>query len=159
MDRGQTTLDYAIGIGIFLIAVVFVIGFIPGIFEPFAQAQTHATISNRVADRAASDLLGIGVDPTDLNVSCTEAFFEGTVPGHCQFDTTELNDAFGVNERYQLNLTIEDSTGITSLSDGGTPVRLAAGDPPPDRHRSVTVAQRAVYLDGETYRLLVRVWD
>ena len=35
MSRGQTTLDFAIGVSVFLIVVAFVLAFVPGMVQPF----------------------------------------------------------------------------------------------------------------------------
>jgi hypothetical protein len=53
-DRGQTTLDFAIGISIFLTVLLFNRLSPPGILSPFTEsAQAETVSSNRVADQLA----------------------------------------------------------------------------------------------------------
>ena len=52
-DRGQTTLDFAIGMGVFLFTVVFVVVQAPTLFDPFAGGTGTTLI---VADRASTTL-------------------------------------------------------------------------------------------------------
>ncbi len=75
-DRAQTTLDFAVGMSIFLLTVAFVFTFAPNIAEPFSDSGTENTV---VADRAASQLVaGTLADPDRpyvLDKACTIAFF------------------------------------------------------------------------------------
>jgi hypothetical protein len=159
-DRAQTTIDFAIGVGVFLLVVAFVVAFVPGIFEPFDRTNSGTQVADRVATSLATDALGDPATPYVLDDDCTEAFFvqmqTGTdAPTDCRFDTTanSPSEVF-VLGRTNLNVTIEErGAGVTSL--GST--TLAAGDSVPDGI-SVTTARRAVHVDGETYRLFVRVW-
>lgn len=49
-DRAQMTVDFVVGIGIFLIAVAFVFQFIYGLFLPFQSSSDSVTLA---ADRAS----------------------------------------------------------------------------------------------------------
>lgn len=155
--RAQTTIDYAIGAGVFLLTLLLVLAFVPGLFQPFVSSQEDTRVADRVASQFSMDLLGDPADPYVLDQSCTTEFFDGDGnTGSCRYvaDGSALNDAVNVDPDIGLNVTIEESTGIATV--GG--VDLDAGPKPPERLQSVTVAQRAVSLDGETYRLFVRVW-
>ncbi len=53
-DSAQVTIDYIVGIGIFLLAVVFVFQFMYGLFIPFQSGSDKATLA---ADRAGTVLV------------------------------------------------------------------------------------------------------
>jgi hypothetical protein len=75
-DRGQTTLDFAVGMSIFLIAVAGVISFTPSLLEPFEGSGTEDTIvANRVASQLVEGTLAEPDEPYVLDKACTMAFF------------------------------------------------------------------------------------
>jgi hypothetical protein len=156
-DRGQTTIDYAIGVSIFLTVVIFTVAFIPSMFGPFdSDAGQDSTTADRVADRLARDLLADGaLSPGELNATCTTGFFNatGSSPAGCSADATNLNSAVGVDNVTQVNVTVRNASGIRTV-DG---TRLAAGQPP-NSVADPVVASRSVLLDGQQSKLLVRVW-
>lgn len=53
-DSAQVTIDYITGIGIFLLAVIFVFQFVYGLFLPFQSGSDMATLA---ADRAGTVLV------------------------------------------------------------------------------------------------------
>lgn len=161
VDRAQTTLDFAIGVGLFLLVVAFVVTFVPGIFEPFERTDEGTQVADRIATTLATDVLGDPAEPYVLDADCTREFFvqmrTGTnATAECRFDTGAdgLNDAFALDGRTGLNVTVTERGGDVAELDG---TRLAAGDAVPEG-RSVTTARRAVHVNETTYRLLVRVW-
>jgi len=157
--RGQTTLDFTIGVSVFLAVVVFVFAFIPTMFTPFeGDTGSDAVIADRVADRLSADILvDSPADPLILNATCTSAFFEegGSDPAGCRYsaDASSLRTAVGVDDIVRVNVTVENETGIRTL-DG---TLLAAG-PPPSSVDTPIIAKRVVLLENEQNRLLVRVW-
>ncbi len=159
-DRGQTVLDYAIGVGIFLVAVTFVVATIPGMFSPFLGAG-DTQVADRVATSLATEQLGSPGEPYVLDADCTAAFFEQLDGGpaasdDCRFDTdaTDLQGMFALDAGQSMAVGIENASGGTALLDG---TQLAAGGDPPDSV-SVTTARRTVAIDGQTYWLEVRAW-
>jgi hypothetical protein len=75
-ERGQTTLDFAIGMGIFFLVLGFTIMFIPGLFDPFVGSTSEETVAaNRVADSIANGMLADPGDPRVLDEACTTTFF------------------------------------------------------------------------------------
>jgi hypothetical protein len=159
-ERGQTVLDYAIGIGIFLIAVTFVVATIPGMFSPFLGAG-DTQVADRVATSMATERLGAPDEPYVLNRDCTVAFFEqvnnpdddGSTPADCRFDTKAdtLQRMFGLDPGQSIQVRIENT------SDGAALGTLEAGPEPPGSV-SVTTARRTVNIDRATYWLEVRAW-
>lgn len=169
-QRGQTVIDFGIGAGVFIIAVGFVFMFVPSMFEPFSTAAGSSAI---VADRTADHLTGslLVADPTTpstLSAACTAAFFGGNDSladdADCRFELDENTDAIdllGVGDR-NVNVTVralEDSpsTGpAQTRTVDGTEYTLTRGTDGPQS--DVSTASRIVLIEGERYRLVVKVW-
>lgn len=151
-DRAQTTLDYAVGVSLFLLTVALVVAFVPSMFDPFADAQDGSVVADRAATQLSSDVLGDPAAPYALNETCVAEFFGGTpgapVPAACEFDASRgLHPTLGIDSTVGLNATLER---------GGS-VRYASG-PPPSPGTTVVTAQRLVEVGDRSYRLYVRVW-
>jgi hypothetical protein len=158
-ERAQTTIDFAIGIGLFLIVVAFVVAFVPTIFTPFQSTEGPQT-ADRIATSLSTGQLGDPSEPYVLNETCTNGFFEQLddgppAPSSCQFNTsaTTTRELFTLDRTRDINVTIRHANG--TIADTGT--RLAAGPTPPET-TSVTAATRVVSLDGHSRRLIVRTW-
>jgi len=157
--RGQTTLDFAIGISVFLGVVAFAFAFMPTMFAPFETGSgAEFATADRTADRLSADVLvETPRDPSVLNDTCTVGFFDadGSAPAGCRYghDAADLPAAVGVGDTTNVNVTIRDGSGVRTL-DGQ---RLTAG-PPPTTVDDAVVATRVVLLSGEQHRLYVRVW-
>ena len=158
-ERAQTTIDFAIGIGLFLLVVAFVVAFVPTIFTPFQSTQGPQT-ADRIATSLSTDRLGDPSNPYVLNATCTDAFFDqlnggGPAPSTCLFNTSAdtTRAVFTLDRTRDVNVTIRYANG--SVVDSGG--RLAAGPTPPET-TSVSAATRVVSLDGHPRRLVVRAW-
>jgi len=161
--RAQTTIDFAIAIGLFLVVVAFVVAFVPTIFAPFQSADGPQS-ADRIATALATDRLGDPAEPYALNETCTNAFFEqldgdaddGGAPATCRYDRTADNTSamFALPGTGGVNVSVYALDGAVASRPGGD---LVAGPTVPDAG-TVTAARRTVFLDGETHRLLVRVW-
>lgn len=176
-ERAQTAIDFAIAMGIFLVAVMVVIAFLPEMIEPFSSNPTENPL---VADRVANQLIDYqlaGSSPGVLNTTCTLYFFQDSASGPCSsFDGTDsLNGKLGIGESININVTVEQNVTasqgtevlcgdlsadeVTDPPCGASEHTLALGDEPPSSQVSVSVARRAVYLDGrEDVLLFVRIW-
>jgi len=151
--RGQTTLDFAVGASVFLLATAFVFAFVPGMIQPFAGQQSHAISADRAAEQLSADLLAHPAEPYVLDASCTKAFFAGSTDVSCRFDSASPQTALGAPSTLELNISIENSSGTAAL-DGQ---RLSTGEPLPS-DQGVRTARRTVHLEGAPYTLFVRVW-
>ena len=185
--RGQTTLDFAIGISLFLAVLLFILLFLPGILSPFTESAQEETIaSNRVADKLTSGMLASPAEPNVLNGYCTVEFFaapdEGTdsdVPGQCNYGTGTLEEQVGVadgRERVRVtvrgDLTNSGSSDVLCWDHAGTDTGLIeAGQSGTDIDCSVTLARgdepttqdsitavRRVSLDDTDVSVQVEVW-
>ncbi|PSP55251.1 hypothetical protein BRC82_06695 [Halobacteriales archaeon QS_1_67_19] len=156
-SRAQTSIDFVVGMSVFLLTVAFVVGFLPGVFEPFtASGEGDVLAADRTAALLADQSLAESGTAGRLNATCTAEFFDadGAV-GDCRFDAdaADLDAALGLGPATAVNVTIAEN-GTVRTVDG---VELAAGSEPP-ASESVVVSRRVVLLDGEESDLRVRVW-
>lgn len=186
--RGQTTLDFAIGVSVFLVAVAFVLAFVPGMVQPFeANTQEEMAVADRVATQLATGSLG-GTDPYVVDAGCTVDFFRQDATGEpdCPFKENDLDAGgtlpgrLGVASKHDVRVRIQsdldDDGGHQTLCwdgekgqvveqsdpacDGGTGDVVLEIDTgtPPDATGSVNTGERVVSLRGYDVRLLVQVW-
>lgn len=184
-DRGQTTLDFAIGISIFLAVLLFILLFLPGILSPFTEsAQAETVSSNRVADQLTQGTLASPSEPYVLNEFCTAEFFEpdgddadSNVPDRCNYPAGEVEEQVGVAEsRQQVNITIRgnvssagngndllcwdrdsDDSGLLESPNSDCDVTMSRGPSAPTNRPSIT-SVRVVALDGTDVTLQVEMW-
>lgn len=181
--RGQTTLDFALGISIFLAVILFVFTFVPGLLDPFALNEEEDTVLvGQVADRLSQDTLGDPTKPYILDRHCAVSFFNDSddAPDRCRYGDGDLHDRLNIPATKELNVTIvrnsttgstsadtlcwdesgEELTTVDSCNPGGADTRLSAGDSPTEngRNPSTITARRVVSLNDEDVTLKVVVW-
>ncbi|WP_255152360.1 DUF7287 family protein [Halorarius halobius] len=164
--RGQSSVDFVLGFGVFFLTFSFVVTLLPELLAPHA-AQQGPAVADRAVDTLTGDLLA-GDAVGTLDASCTAAFL---TRGTCaEFDGSDPTARLlGVSDEYQLNVTLERYVagdagtelacydgGVVDCATGGTP--LARGPAPPSNTQSVRTASRVVRVDGETLSLELRVW-
>lgn len=177
--RGQTTLDFAIGVSVFLLAVALVFSFVPGMVQPFTDSsQEQMSASNRLADRLATDALTDG-EAYVLDTVCTEVFFdESTSPSaeglDCSYDGTAdtVGEALSLGVRTDLHATLlADTDGdgsaetlcrttagtVAEADDVTCATVFDAGESVPESG-SVVTASRRVTVDGIHAKLVVKAW-
>jgi hypothetical protein len=175
-ERGQTTLDFAIGISVFLAVLIFIFLFVPGLLSPFTTGTQEETVtSNRVADELTTSMLGSPRDPYALETYCTVAFFDGDGPGRCSFADESLSDQLGLDpNRENVNVTIRgnvtkqpdeseeilcwDTDRLVEKSVCGGGVELRRGDAPPTANDESVTALRVATLHGHDVTLYVEIW-
>jgi hypothetical protein len=135
-DRAQTALDYAIGIGVFLVAVALAFTFAMNILAPTTDTKGHG---NLVADRTATHLAvdELADERYVWNRTAVDAFFA-------------LSESDAVDR-----VPVDDDQWNATLEAGGN--RWTVGPTPPDRS-SIGTAWRVGTLDGNRADLRVRVW-
>ena len=167
MNRAQTVIDFGVGAGVFIIAVGIVFAFVPTLFEPFATAAGSSPV---VADRTANHLTGslLAADPATpsmLSAACTAAFFGANESlgdaADCGFSAADpTGNILGVDREVNVtvrNLSASPTTGPpVSRTVDGVDYTLTRGASNPASE--VTVASRAVMIEGDQYRLVVKVW-
>lgn len=167
-DRGQTTQDFAVGIGIFLLAIAFVFSYMPSLLTPFSSSvdSGQTAQADRIAATIVDNLSEDSDRPNHLNASAFEEQY-GTAD-----DGSDLAAALGLRVANgvaidKANVTIEKLNQSEDRSDRRID-DLTGGDP--YRDESAASAGRIVTLDTEgtsvdddacepACRLVVRVWN
>lgn len=177
-SRGQTTLDFAFGMSIFLAVVLFIFMFVPGILDPFtAGVQSETVTTNRVADELTHGLLGDTARPKVLNRTCTVRFFDGRAPETCNYyGGSDVQERVGVGELQNVNVTIygnvsasgsgrdvlcwdDGAKELAEVGGGGTcTVDFRAGGSPPRGTGDSVAATRVASLYREDVTLEVVMW-
>jgi hypothetical protein len=172
-DRGQTTIDFMIGVGVFLLVVGFVLGIIPGMIDPFSDSQETTLVADRIATQVSEGMLAEPDRPTVLNQTCVNAFFGVTAadgegcPVPFDETVTDLNARLGVQDHQSINVTVRrdvDGDGeLEQLESDGTNVTASAGTalasgPTVPSGQSQIAASRTAYIDGKDVTVVVRVW-
>lgn len=159
-DRGQTTQDFAVGIGVFLLAIAFVFGSVPTFLTPFSSSDGPAKTAqaDRIASIVVEDLSTGPDEPNNLSDPAFQAEYSGA-------DSAELANDLGLRESDgvaldRINITIETFNQSESL---GNRTIHGAGDEY-SRSQSAASAARIVTIDDDenrcepACRLVVRVW-
>jgi hypothetical protein len=181
--RGQTTLDFAIGVSLFLAVVLFTFTFVPTVLEPFdVVAEDNPTMADRTADNLANGQLGAAAQPHALEWHCTVAFFAGdSSPSDCNYQGQTLDERLDLDIGQGANVTVArngdisqllcwsedpDSTpdgepGLTNASASdceSDDTTLAIGENRPEDQDTAIASRRVVSLYGETVVLEVVLW-
>ncbi|QFU82970.1 DUF7287 family protein [Natronorubrum aibiense] len=148
-DRGQTTQDFAIGIGVFILAVAFVFSFLPTILTPFDSSVSggQTAQADRIADRLVDHLSEDADEPNSIDSDDFEEIDNSEKIG----DTVGLRTAGD-----RVNVRIE------YLDESETVDDLVIGDEYTDQ--SAASSARIVTLEDNpdgcetACRLVVRIW-
>jgi len=151
--RGQTLQDYALGIGVFLLALFFVLNtVVPSMLAPF-ETEAGGDVEAQ-AERVANTFVENASLPgqlNNLNIS--------TVHDIAGTDQGALQQRYRLPETSQLNVTIETLNGSRIIeSTAGTTLRAGSHIPGSD---SATRSRIVTLSDGSCHpacRLIVRVW-
>ncbi|WP_049890556.1 DUF7287 family protein [Natrinema versiforme] len=115
--RGQTTQDFAIGIGVFLLAIAFVFSFLPSVVTPFDSTVGGAETAqaDRIADRIVHNTsTGSG---NEIN---STAFNDRYVDGDSEDLTEELGLRATNDTRIdRVNVSIENLSNDSTIGDSG----------------------------------------
>jgi len=144
--RGQTLQDFALGIGIFIVAFIFVLLLFPDLLTPF---QSDASGSERAqAKQVSSELLSNYTTGGGQNLS-VRAISPIFGPG---VNDASLRDRFGLDVTANVNITIRTLDGEqTVFATENKPI-----------NREFATSTRLVTLPDSrcdpACRLVVRVW-
>lgn len=175
--RGQTTLDFTVGVAIFIAVILFAFTFVPGILEPFEiRGEEEPAVSDRVADTLSTDMLGSPEEPNVLDRYCTVAFFNDSLDSSdCSFDNSEeLQQRLNLSSFQQANVSIVNSSAgnepycwtsdtapdepsVESNNCNPDDDVFRIGDNPTTSQDTIT-ARRTVWIGGEVATLRVVIW-
>ena len=161
--RGQTTLDFAVGMSVFLLTVIFVISFAPTMFDPFVGGSgTKLIVADRVATTLSGDLLAASTaEPGILSVACVAEFYDEDVEGASCNTNANLDDFDGSLSLDGRNANVTIHELGEPASNPATPGWATDGLTTSNSESvpsDVAVATRTVSIDSQQYRLTVRVW-
>lgn len=173
--RAQTTVDFAIAMGIFLVALTAVVAFMPTMTQPFTGGQENPLLADRLASQLTDGQLADPSTPSKLNTTCTMYFFNGTSGDPCQtFDAQEdvqtklaVDQSIQVNVSIQQNVTGGPSPDLVCATPGAESFShvsscsgqlMADGPAPPTVSGSITIARRYATLNETPVFVVVRVW-
>ena len=107
-SRAQTTLDFAIAMGVFLLAIAFVFSFIPSLTAPFVDGdQELSAATDRTASHLAEGALGDVDDPYVVREDCMSAFFDNqSAPDRCGFSGDDTRAHLGLSDRHHVEVEI-----------------------------------------------------
>lgn len=165
-DRGQTTQDFAIGIGVFVLAIAFVFSFVPSIITPFSSSvgSGDAAQADRIAATAVDNLSTDPDRPNHLDWDTFDATYNDT-------SSEDLVDVLGLRATGEgpidrVSISIETLNQSEDVGDR----TVATGGSTYDRGRAAASASRLVTIDLDgvagadpedctpACRLVVRVW-
>jgi len=164
-DGGQMSIDFLIGIMIFLIAFIFLFAAIPSMFTPFQSNSDELTM---IADRVAATLVE--------NELCITAGTNESLPSIIDIAKVDLlNDRLSnpaIEEATRKKLGLDNGNTVYHLQvllqlDNGTTISIPGNDKP--GNQNVGQSRRFVYVRymngyGTAYYpglkalLVVRVW-
>lgn len=121
-ENGQITLDYLVGITIFLLALVFVFQYTTGLFTPFESSSDEVTmIADRVATTVVEDRISSG-DPQTCNIVSSNLLNNFFTQLNSSYSSTQnslgLNGTFFL---YDLNISLENGTKVISCAGENLP--------------------------------------
>ena len=151
-DRGQTTQDFAIGIGIFILAIAFVFAFVPTIITPFADAGGAQTAQS---DRVAATIVDNLSDEESNNLSSGD--FE---EHYADKESHELAEDLGLRTNLDGGSFDRVNVTITDL-DPDEDVQHSGGD---DWDGEIGASTTRIVTTTEdedcnpACKLIVRVW-
>jgi len=148
-ERGQTTIDFTVGVGIFLLTLTIVFAFVPNLFAPFNDFGTAGRSAQ--AERVAEFL----VDNLSVDGSSNELADDADDRLEANDGLRALSDWVGLNATLtNVNVTVVDSDG-NSVADAGVEYN----------DQSSATASRVVTFENSSgiecspvCRLIVRVW-
>jgi hypothetical protein len=123
-NSGQMHIDYLIGIAIFLVSIIFVFSYTSGLFTPFQSNSDEVTL---IADRVATNIVEQNMSEGRpgatnlLNGTKVNDFFNYANISNNYEDTLDLAGMNGTYLRYDLNITLEDSTGAVRSAGRALP--------------------------------------
>ncbi|WP_114577671.1 hypothetical protein [Saliphagus sp. LR7] len=155
-ERAQTTQDFVIGIGIFLLAVAFVFSFLPSLLSPYAPAVDGGDAAQ--ADRVAGEVLETveGNGTQEVNVTAFNETYGSTGSDDLAAQLGLRSSGSAID---RVNISIEtlnpskETSNRTIIGGGDT----YEGSPRASSARIVRVTDLEEDCDPAC-RLVVRVW-
>jgi hypothetical protein len=159
-DRAQTTIDFTIGVTLFLVTLTVVFAFLPIPTPGGTTTDTSTASIDRIANTlTGTELVKHGAPTGTLDATCTAAFFNNTdtehIPDDCRFTTTNLTELTGLDAGHETHITITQNETVRTVNA----VALTRGSPPRPDDENIATARRVVTINGDAHRLTIKVWN
>jgi len=164
-SRAQTTLDFGLGIAIFLIAIVFVIATVSTFAAPYDGTTTiKTTVADTTADQFAESAFQArpplpGEPPTSVDRYCVNQFFQNrSADGYCRYPSPGDSVTAGVSPPRELSVhvqieTLDGTVVTTSDTSTGSTITYQTGPQP----EADAISRRVILMDTQQYILVVTV--
>lgn len=170
-ERAQIQFDFAVGVSIFVMAIVVAFTFVPGLIGGVTEGRQQG--DQVAADRVAAWLAEDGFRNTsrsgEVDPRCVRAFFDPSLAG-CGHEKTSAADNAFITDR-NLNVTVINESTQVCWYDDPPDSRFVKADETgvscdhrlvtagePAGGGSVARATRPINMDGYQATVVVRVW-
>jgi hypothetical protein len=166
-NHAQISIDYMVGIGVFIAAFIFVYAFVPTIFTPFYTNSDELTmVTDRAAATLVDNMLAIDDDTTKLP-GILDAKKISDLKDSMTSDDVSVRNSLGLNSNGNANL-IYNIEIIIEIEDEPQPININHNSFP--QNNNVGQSKRFVLIrdmQSEDFRdvypgrkaiLTVRVW-
>lgn len=128
-NHGQISIDYMVGIGVFIAAFIFVYAFIPTIFSPFHSNSDELTmIADRVGATLVDNIFAINNSTTKLpGILDAEKISNFTI--NIKNDNMSVRNSLGLNSSGNANLVYNIEI-IIKMKDELQPIDINYGEFP-----------------------------
>ena len=152
LERGQTTQDFVVGIGVFLLAIAFVFSFFPALVTPYDSSVGGAETAqaDRIADRIVHN--ASTETPNELSKDKFQTYTNETLTSEVGLRSSDGTAIDNVNVTV-TNISNEETVTPTSNWTGGENYA----------NQSAASSARIVTIDDPSEcdpacRLIVKVW-
>jgi len=152
-DRGQTLIDYVIGVSVFFVTLGLVMTLLPSFVSPFQSdvAGEDTAQAERITKQIVSNLSVQGY-PNSLNLTSFQQVLG--------LPEADLNDRYGVADFKNINITVRTMNGSSWITAGGSPL---TSQEPYHGEGAASEVRIVAFEDGTdnctpACRIRVRVW-
>lgn len=153
-NKGQITIDYLIGVIIFLFTVIFIFNYTSGIFTPFHSNSDEITlIADRTSTALVEKILSEGDEsvPNMVNKEKVENFFTELDTNYA--GTTDYLGLNGSYLKYDFNVTMENQTSVMNMAGKRIPSGVNVG-----QTKRIVLIKNGDTGETETAIMSFRVW-
>lgn len=163
-EKGQVSIDYIVGMSIFIIAFTYLFYILIGLFIPFQSTSDEVkAMSDRISNvlvEGSDATNGTAIDAGSPNIINKTSLVNLNISLNNQTLYNNKQDALGLNitnKKYDMNVSLRYPNGSLYPSNSNP---LLLGGPAPDEYTNVGETVRVIYLQQDSKRLFldVKVW-
>lgn len=159
--EGLVSIDYIVGISIFIISIFFLFNILASMFIPFESTSDEIkAMSNRISTTLVESSSGLITNALSPNIidSAKVSELNESLNNPLEYDAKMAELGLYAGEiKYKLNISLNYINGDIYTS-GSNPMLL--GGSVPDEYTNVAKTSRIVYLPSDSRMLMleVKVW-